>query len=885
MKKKLKFLFFLMNLIIWSGLLFAVENASHKKTSQDDGKNIPGSLLRIISIDLDNIPLEKALSIISRKGRFKLNYNRRDIPVLKKVSVKMENVPIIKVLKKILIDTDTELAVTRGGLFAIVPGEKKNQSSGTIRGKVSEIYNHREIPGVYVEVMNSKQSTISDTKGEFKIFNLPTGNYKLKFSADGFNTFIRTDVIVRSKRITYVNVKMDERISSIKETVEVSANYFHESEKNPVSVVNISAEEVRRAPGTGGGITRMLKVLPGITSVADVDTDLVVRGGNPYENGYIIDNIEIPVIDHLPNFISSGGSYPALNGDLIQHIDFYTGGFSSDYNGYLSAVTDITLREGNRLEFDGQLNIDIVGAGFIFEGPISKGRGSWLATFRKSYWQFMKSLGLLDVGAAISSIDGQLKITHDISPTQKIGLLYFTLSGKGDEGRTGIRVQDNENYAHHTLGINWISNWSQKFFSNTSLAFSSIRNLYAEGYATWDPITLEPGDTVKIWDVDDLASGISLRNSNYLVLNNRNKLEFGLQVKYESDKLKEVLHPIWDAEGNWSQLQQNNYTYHTTKIGLFFSCISTHFKRLSTTIGVRADYSTTPGSFHLAPRFSLRYKINQCLSLGAGVGVFYQTIPMTFLAYIPGATGLKDMKAAHYVLGMEWLPGCDTKFTLEGYIKDYENLPISPDREQSLAMDYAVGRFRSNIWTPVGYRAPKTLVDGGSGYSRGIELLIQKKLVENFYGFLSASYFRCRYKDLNGDTHNRVYDNRFTLNLSCGYKLNRYWEFSAKWTLLGGGPYTPVDLEASRQAENWITDDAKFLQARYPTYNSVSVRVDKRFYFKKTSLTIFVDIWNLFDFKNVLYYWYNIWEDLGDPPIMTTYQMGILPIFGIEFEF
>jgi hypothetical protein len=102
---------------------------------------------------------------------------------------------------------------------------------------------------------------------------------------------------------------------------------------------------------------------------------------------------------------------------------------------------------------------------------------------------------------------------------------------------------------------------------------------------------------------------------------------------------------------------------------------------------------------------------------------------------------------------------------------------------------------------------------------------------------------------------------------------------------LGGGPYTPIDLEASRQADYWILDDAKFLQARYPPYNSVSVRVDKRFYFKKTSLTIFVDIWNVFDRKNVLYYWYNIWEDVIDSPIMPYNQMGILPILGIEFEF
>jgi len=752
---------------------------------------------------------------------------------------------------------------------------------GSLQGEVLERFGGRPIPGIFIRLQNTKFTAISSERGKYNISNIPVGNYNLEFSGEGYKPLVMTDVIVRPKHITYANVKLDEQPLEIKENIEVTGSYFHQDDKNPLGVANISGEEVRRAPGTAGGITRMLKVLPGIATTANEDTDLAVRGGSPNENGYIVDNIEIPYIDHLPNLGSSGGSYSALNADLIQNVEFYSGGFSANYNGYLSAITDITLREGNRSEFDGEINIDLLSAGFTLEGPMAKGKGAWLASFRKFYLQLLKKAGILDIGALIGSLDGQFKMNYDISPTQKLSLLFFHLSGALDEGKRGIRVQDKQVYAQNTLGINWTASWSPRFFSNTSLAFSAIRNLNGESYCIFDTVLMREVGIQPIWDVDDVANRISLRNANYLVLNERNKLEFGLQIKHDSDELEEILYPELDDDGNEIAKRQNNYAFATIHCGLFFSYIGSFFKRLTATIGLRSDYSKSIDGFHLAPRFSLKYQLNPALSLAAGGGVFYQSLPGSFLAYIPGASGLKDMKATHYMLGMEWFAERGIKVTLEGYIKNYENLPISPENFQWLAIDWAVGRFRDNMFYPVGYPVPKTLANAGSGTAQGIELFIQKKLVHNFYGFLSASYFRSRYKDLQGEIHDRVYDNRFILNLSGGYKLNRHWEFSAKFSLLGGGPYAPIDVEASRRAGTEILDSSRFLQGRFPTYNTLDIRIDRRFRFGKSSLAVYLDIWNVYNKKNVLFYWWDHWGK----KIESEYQMGILPILGVEFEF
>ncbi len=220
MKKHLGFFIILIQFIC-SSFLFAEGDNSPDIINLGKNKDIPKSLFSIISVDMDNVPLEKTLLAIAEKGKFKLNFNRNNIPVYKKVSVKMDNVPAIKVLKKILIATDTDFLVTKGGLFAVVPKEKKTRRRGAISGKVSESYNNRTIPGVYIQVINTKLSTISNENGKFEILYIPAGSYNIKFTAAGFKTMVNTDVIVHPGRITNVNVTLAEQLLDINETVEV----------------------------------------------------------------------------------------------------------------------------------------------------------------------------------------------------------------------------------------------------------------------------------------------------------------------------------------------------------------------------------------------------------------------------------------------------------------------------------------------------------------------------------------------------------------------------------------------------------------------------------------------------------------------------------------
>jgi hypothetical protein len=179
------------------------------------------------------------------------------------------------------------------------------------------------------------------------------------------------------------------------------------------------------------------------------------------------------------------------------------------------------------------------------------------------------------------------------------------------------------------------------------------------------------------------------------------------------------------------------------------------------------------------------------------------------------------------------------------------------------------------------YAYHDSLLDTGKARTSGVEFLIQKKLAEKIYGLISASYFRAQYKDLEGIWRNRVYDNRYILSIEGGYKPNRSWEFSLKWHYAGGVPYTPFDIEASQAVNSGIFDSSLINGARFPAYHSLNLRVDKRFYFRGSNLTIYFSVWNVYNRMNVAYQFWNTLENRPD----QEYQWSLLPILGVEFEF
>jgi hypothetical protein len=72
-----------------------------------------------------------------------------------------------------------------------------------------------------------------------------------------------------------------------------------ELDRNEGFETKVSDKEIEESAGAFGNPSRFMQLLPGVVSDNDQFNDFLVRGGNPDETLFVIDNIEAPSINQL----------------------------------------------------------------------------------------------------------------------------------------------------------------------------------------------------------------------------------------------------------------------------------------------------------------------------------------------------------------------------------------------------------------------------------------------------------------------------------------------------------------------------------------------------------------------------------------------------------
>ena len=557
---------------------------------------------------------------------------------------------------------------------------------GTIKGQVIDSETKTPLPGVTVLIANQSRGAKADFDGNFVIKSLPVGSYTLKFSCIGYDPSSKTDVIVKPKRITFVNAKLN--VSPLQmDDVVVTNGYFAQVEDHPTSAISFSSEEIRRAPGSAGDVSRIIMGLPSIAKVNDQVNSLIVRGGSPMENAFYIDNIEIPNINHYPTQGSSGGPIGLLNVDFIQDVEFSSGGFSSAYGDRLSSVMELSFREGNRDEFDGQLDMAFAGFGITGEGPIANGDGSWLLSVRRSFLDLL--VDAIGTGVAPEYSDYQGKLVYDLSPSDKLTLLgvmgidYIGFD-KDQAIEDGNITYGKSDIKEGASGVNWRHLWNAKGYSNTSVSYIATKSV-ADYY--------EARTDLNLMDYNSLEYSAQIRNVNFYRFNPANQLEFGVDGKIVGTDYDNFISEYTDVLGNTTPAIRIDDQISSQKIGTFVNYTWKPYDKLALTPGVRFDYFSYNENSHVSPRFSFSYKITDKTSFNGSTGIFYQNLPLIILSQRDENKSLKDPVAYHYILGINHLLTENTKLTLEVYDKEYENFPLDPSTPSLFILDELSYRY------------------------------------------------------------------------------------------------------------------------------------------------------------------------------------------------
>lgn len=741
---------------------------------------------------------------------------------------------------------------------------QSTERKGSISGLVVDAQTLEPLIGVNVIIEKTLTGAATDLDGKFSIPNVDAGIYNLVVRYVGFETKTIPDVIVGSNRDQYLEIKLSPSTIQGQE-ITVSSGYFSETRSDGIGRVSFSPEELRRSPGAAQDLGRVLNALPSVVSLGETSQDLLVRGGSPSENGNYIDNIPLPNIRHFrTQGGQSAGPLGIVNTELVSDIEFSAGGFSSKYGNHLSSVSDISYRDGNTERFRGDLGVNLAGFVVNLDGPLSDNT-TFLVSARRSYLDLIADA--LDAGGAPSFADGQFKLTHNLNKKNK--LIFLNIYGTSlfendieeafDEGFPDAISNEN---TQNTTGLNWRHLWNSGY-TNTSLSYS---------FRDQTQLLTDVLSSETAVDLDAREALVALRSLSYFRLTPSQSIEFGVEVQAEQNDFDYFI----AAERNDSGEDQPDFTRNDEVNGTLSSAFASYSiqltDRFSTTFGARATYNSYNEDLSLAPRFNSRYQITDRLGLNVAAGVYYQAVPRYLISQNAALADLSSTRADHIIAGIDYLLTDDTKLTIDVYNKEYHNAPVLPETNSIGDRSYILDGFTEFY---------NTLEDNGRAYSRGVELLIQKKLAVDFYGMVSASFFRTRYKDYTGAWQDREYDNRYLFSVIGGYRPNDLWEVSVRWSILGGRAYTPVDPVASANGNSEVLDIARFNEERYPAYHSLYTRVDRRFFMKKTNLVVFLEVWNAYNQSNVETDYWNVRTQQID----RSTQFNLLPVSGVKFEF
>ncbi|NQV50002.1 MAG: TonB-dependent receptor [Candidatus Marinimicrobia bacterium] len=736
------------------------------------------------------------------------------------------------------------------------------QSTGSIQGIVLDETTQQPIVGANIIVPGTNRGAASDLEGKFIIDRLPLGTYLLRVDYIGYSPRTVSDIVVKLSHPAMVNIDIQESVLELEAAIVV-ADYFTRSQDTPASTQVQSSEEIRRLPGGFEDVVRAISILPGVAQAEAGRNDLVVRGGSPSENLYIIDNIEVPNINHFGTQGASGGPQSFINLDFVDETSFSTGGFTAKYGDRLSSVLDISLREGLEDQFASKTTISASQFGFNLEGGLPQD-GNFLFSVRRSYLDFLfKAAGF---GFVPEYWDFLGKASFNLNQTDQLTFLGIAAL---DNVKWFNDTEEQRNFNSQVLGSDQqqlVAGVSYQHLLDSGLftvALSQVNVDYAfsQKNANLEPIfqniSYDRQTNLKadgVWRLNRnlrLSSGVKLNRTNFysdLVLNQTDVPGIGtLRVEEEYAKVG------WKS-GAYAQLAQR-------------------FFRLNYTAGIRVDHFTILAAKPVvSPRFSVSYSLTGELTSSLSLGRYNQYPSTIWLVAEESNRDLEPIKADQIVLGLEYLWRPDTRVSLETYTKQYHNYPVSLTRPYLVMVNTGAGWGGSQE----GFASfgVDPLSSEGSGWARGMELFIQKKMSEMpCYGTVSVSYNQSKFTALDGIERPGSFDQTWIINLGGGYIVNEKWEFSTKFRYATGRPYTPLDESGQQMI-------SAYNSVRLDPNHSLDVRLDRR-WGGSWGLISYIDIQNIYNKKPseipVI--------DPNTGEISKGAALGLLPTIGISAEF
>ncbi|MCX4241470.1 energy transducer TonB [Paraliomyxa miuraensis] len=766
-------------------------------------------------------------------------------------------------------EVDPDAATTEGG--------DADEQAGPVRiaGTVLEAGQRTPIPGARVVAIPAaadedfgqvrktrydppgipawQASATTDPEGNFELRGIPGGGkIRVIVLAQGYERIEFVEGLPANEAITvkYFAPRLE---TNPYRTVVVTEGAGREE----VARRTITADEIRVLPGTQGDALKSIQNFPGVARAPFGIGLLAIRGTGPNDSAVYLGHHEIPTLFHF------GGLTSVFNGDILDKIDFVPGNFDSRYGDAIGGIIDVTPRAGRRDGYHGYIDSDVFDTGVLVEGPV--GKGSFALSGRRSYIDvllpaFIPDDAGLDLTIAPRYYDYQTLFDYPLAGGT------FTARIFGSDDRTKVvaanpnEVEPDERDAFETA----------QFFHRFDLAYEKKsgpwRFLVTPSYRL-EYIQFGIG---QFFDFDLRTHNVSLRSEVERTLGRRSGLRVGTEYVGTWFQVDVEAPPIPTGGGGSSSGSLTTTVKSAAAVPAVYSTATLGVTDTFTLFpGVRMGYYTRPDpTSFVDPRMNFAWQLADRTLLKGGTGIYTQSPQAVEYSSEFGNPRLGVQRGLQNSVGVS--QQFEYGINLDGtaffnYIWD-----------QSTGSSELVRREDGSI-------GPEVFANTQQGRTYGLEVLLRKQLTGRFFGWLAYTLSRSERRATPEDDWELFgFDQTHILTLIGVVKLPKGWQAGARFRLVSGNPMTPVVGAVYDGAGGfYVPLNGVTNSDRMPAFHQLDLRVDKQWTWKRASLTLYLDVQNVYNRQNTEFLIYSF--DYSDRRPVAG--LPIIPSLGLKLEF
>lgn len=755
----------------------------------------------------------------------------------------------------------------------------------TINGYITDKSSGERLAGASILLNEKNIGTTTNAYGFYSI-TLPvqSDSLELQFSYSGFD-------IYRVKLVLNENIKLNVVLDHQKQLENVTVRSVKRNaiqNTTQMSAIGLTSETIKALPAFLGesDVLKAIQLLPGVQAGSEGSSGIYVRGGGPDQNLILLDGVPVYNASHLFGFFS------VFNADAINGVDVIKGGFPARYGGRLSSVIDIRMKEGNNKEFHGEGGIGIIASRLTLEGPIKKGRSSFMVSGRRTYADiFLRPIvkAQSDGNSTAGYFFYDLNAKANLYVTDKDHLYIsgyfgndkFSAKDKYDGGNSKTVYEAALKWGNATAMMRWNHEFSRKLFGNLTINYSRYQ-----------------------FDIFDKEENTGPNNQKEIFLA---KYFSGIRdwsAKMDFDWLPSPNHFVkWGVAPTWhsyrpgalqSKASTPTFSEDTTISGRFINSTELDAyieddikitRDLKVNIGIHFTSFIVEGKTYnsFQPRLAARYLLNKNMSLKASYAQMNQFIHLLTNSgiglptdlWVPATRIVPPQQSRQLAFGWAYNINDIYEVSVEGYYKKMENI-----------IEYAEGA--SFVSTTSDWQ---NRVVTGQGKSYGAEFFLQKKKgrTTGMVGY-TLSWTNRQFNDLNyGNWFPYKYDRRHDAKIAVVHNIGKRIQLSADWVYGTGVAISlPVAVYSNSNGDEVEVYGGRN-DFRMPAYHRMDVGIKFIKQKKRYERSWNINIYNVYNRLNTFFIYrgsqYDMNTGIETPVFYKVTLFPIIPSLSYQFKF